>query len=298
LIDSPVVSVIVPTRALTERAALLRRALESLMSQEDVRVVPIVVINGRDRDRDLTRALQTDDRLRIAVLADVDLPSALRHGRQMVDSPFFAELDDDDIVLPRALTTRVCALDESADAQVVVSNGLRRDSRGETVHIADASIVHRDPLRALLSINWLLPGSWMCRTTDVDSSVFDGMPTYLACTYLAVRFATEYRMRFLECPTVVWHSDSPLSMYRSRENILGEEAGHRRILELDLPRDFLDAYRVRLSEAYHAIADLHLHEGCIREAWTWHWKSLRERGGARYLPFTRHLMRASWSVSQ
>ena len=45
--------------------------------------------------------------------------------------------------------------------------------------------------------NWLLPGSWLCRTEAAGPKFFDGMPRFLECTYLGLRFAAECRIRCL-----------------------------------------------------------------------------------------------------
>jgi glycosyltransferase involved in cell wall biosynthesis len=294
--DVEAVSVIMPTRVLKERGALLRRALESVLAQQGVRVVPLVVINGPAVDPALATELRADRRLRVATLEQADLPAALRAGRSLVDTVWFAELDDDDVLLPGALAARVRALEERPECQAVVTNGLIRDSRGDSLHVPDASIVQRDPLRALLKRNWLLPGSWLCRTESVGLGVFEGMPRFAECTYLAIRLATKHQMRFLDSPTVVWHTDSPLSVSRSRDYVLGQGAALRRILELELPSDVRAAYRTRVSSAYHEVARLHLREGTLREAWRWHIQSLGESGGWRYVPFARRLVHAWWSA--
>ncbi|MFN2397353.1 MAG: glycosyltransferase family A protein [Gemmatimonadaceae bacterium] len=290
------VSVIMPTRAIVERGALLRRALASVLEQRDICVVPLVIINGRDADHLLTRELHEDRRVRVAILEQADLPAALRAGRNLVDTPFFAELDDDDVLLPGALTSRVQALLESPECHSVVSNGFRRDSMGDRLHIPDISVLERDPLRALLRDNWLLPGSWLCRTEAIGASVFDGMPKFLECTYLAVRLALDGALRFLSQPTVIWHSDTPLSVSRSRDYVLGQPAALSQILDLELPPDVRAGIRTRMSGAYHAIASLHLNEGSFEEAWSWHLRSIREPGGWRHVSFSRHLLRASLRV--
>ncbi len=281
-----------PTRALRHRIPLLERALESVLTQEAVRVVPLVVINGPDGDPEFTRRLSADRRLRVIQLEEADLPTALRTGRKKVDSEYFAELDDDDFMLPQALMVRVQALEELPDLDAVITNGFRRGSDGDKLHINHIAMVEQDPLRALFHGNWLLPGSWLCRTGTVGPELFDGMPRYRECTYFALQLATIYRIKFLDHPTVVWHADTPFSESKSRGYALGEEAALRRILELDLPEDVRVHFQSKLAGAYHIGADLHLREGNRKGAWSWHLQSLRQPGGWRYLPFTRKLFSA------
>ena len=290
--EARTVSVIVPTRALRQRGALLRRALDSVSAQEAVCAVPLVVINGPDRDPELTRELHADRRLRVATLEQADLPTALRAGREMVQTNWFTELDDDDVLLPGALAVRVQALEERPEFDAVVTSGFRRDAAGDALSIDDVRIVEQDPVRALLRHNWLLPGAWLCRTDTVGPGLFEGMPRFRECTYLALRLATSYRIKFLDCPTVVWHADTPLSESKSRGYVIGGVAALRRILELDLPSDVRAQFRTSISNACNAIADLHLKEGNLKKAWDWHLQSLREPGGWRYLPYTRLLVYA------
>jgi len=283
--------VIVPTRALAGRAAVLRRALDSVLAQRSVRVVPIVVINGPDGDAALVRELHADARLRIITLSSADLPAALRAGREQVETPYFAELDDDDVLLADALARRAEVLESDAECDVVITNGLRDDGTAQVVHVVDVAAVERDPLRALIRQNWLLPGSWMCRTDRVGAGLFGGMPRYLECTYLGLCFAMQFRMRFLAEPTVIWHTDSPLSVSASSDYILGQVPALERILEMDLPADVRQRYREELAPACNAIARQHAAAGSLREAWNWHVRSLREPGGWRHVGFTRQLFR-------
>lgn len=289
--DSRTVSIIMPTRAVAERGHSIRRALESVLARQDVRAVAIVVVNGPDRDAALVRELQSDRRLKVVVIEQPGLAEALRAGRRLVDTPWFGELDDDDFLLPGTLVERLDALAGDGAFDVAVSNGYRRDVDGRDVpNIVDAAAVHADPVRAMLVHNWLLPGSWVCRTDAVSVDFFDGMPRFLECTYLALMFATRRRTIFLDRPGVVWHCHAPGSLSSSRAYAVGQADALRHIVRLDLPLDVRRAYRRRVSDALHGNADRCRHEGLRGEAWRWHLRSLREPGGWRYLPFTRHLV--------
>jgi glycosyltransferase involved in cell wall biosynthesis len=282
-----------PTRCRRERRALLVRALQSVLGQDGVRAIPLLVINGPDRDPAVTRELRSDHRLRVTTLDDASLPAALLTGRGMVDTPWFAELDDDDLLLPGALSRRVQALESGPEYDAVVTNGVKRAATGDTLNIPDTSVVLGDPLRALSHQNWLLPGSYLCRTDTVGPELFEGMPRYLECTYLAIRLATDYRLQFLDCPTVVWHTNTPRSESKSREYVLGQVAAIRQLLELGLPSDVRAQLRRRVSNASHDIARLHLREKNLGEAWRWHLRSLRQAGGWRHIGLARRLVTAA-----
>jgi glycosyltransferase involved in cell wall biosynthesis len=284
------VSVIMPTRARRERVALFRRAIESVLAQENVRVFPLVVINGPERDPELTDELRADRRLRVTILEEANLPAALLAGRKMVDTRWFAELDDDDVLLPGALAVRLHALREQTEFDTVVTNGLKRTAGGDTLNINDISSVQRDPLRSLIQATWLLPGSWLCRTDRVGVEFFEGMPKFLECTYFAVRLALGCRIRFLDCPTVVYYADTPNSESGSRDYQLSHVGALRRLLDLDLPLDVRAEFRTRIRHTCQGNARLYLQEGRLHEAWRWHLQSFRELGGWRSIRYTPHFV--------
>ena len=284
------VSVIIPTLALRERAALIWRAVESVLGQHGVRALPIVVINGQQRDPELVQRLRDDTRLRTFDHPIADLPGALRIGRRHVDGAWFTALDDDDVMLPGALATRVHALSNGDEFDAVVTSGFCRSDEGDTLSIGDVERVARDPLGELVRLNWMLPGSWLCPNDTESRTLFDAMPPHLECTYLAIVLCTTRRVRFLATPTVVWHRDSPIAASRSMGYRTGQAASIRRLMELDLPSGVRDAYRKKLAAAYHDAARAWLEGGDLSQAWRQHFMSLRSSGGWRHLPFTRRLI--------
>ena len=294
------ITVIVPTRGLRARAAFLRHAVDSVLSQDGVRCVPLVVINGPDCDPAVARALRADRRVRVLVREPADLPAALRAGREAVDTPWFASLDDDDRLLRGAMALRVAALERAPSLDVVVTNGYRRERGRCALNLprGSAAEVNADPLRALLRRNWLLPGSWLCRSDAVGTGPFVGMPRFLECTWLALRFASEHRLRWLDAPTVVYRVGSPAAESLSTAYLTGQVDALRRLIELPLPADVRRALRRRVARAYHDAALEMLRAGALADAWRLHGRSVVEPGGWHFLPFTRHLARASLGTSR
>jgi glycosyltransferase involved in cell wall biosynthesis len=285
------VTVIVPSRGQAQRLDALRCAIESITTQRDVCATPLVVLNGSSVCPRVEAALRTDRRVRIVTRSTSGLPGAYVAGRQAVETPWFATLDDDDLLLPGALARRVEELERRPDHAVVVTNGYRRDGGQDVLNIQPPLDVAADPLRALLRRNWLLPGSWLCRSSLVGPSLFEGMPPYLECTFLAARFATELRMVWIDDPTVVYHIGTTLAVTLSREYVVGQMDGLRAIFRLPLPDDVRHALRRRMAMAYHEAADYDWRAGDLRAAWRWHASSLCEPGGWRHVTFTRHLLR-------
>lgn len=292
---TPAISVIVPTTARAARAPLLLRALESIVGQAAVRAQPIVVANGVAQDADLVARLRATAGLHVVFRPEPGLRGALEAGLALVDTEFVATLDDDDLLLPGALALRRDALAADPTLDVVVTNGLRRHAGRDTVHVASAADVRRDPLRALFAHNWLLPGSWLARTSAVSPWLYDKMPSYLECTYLALRFAGELRMTFLDEPTVVWHTDTQDAESRSLAYQQGQPAALARLLDLPLSPDVRERVRDRIRLAWHGLADWSLAAGRVDDAFRYHLRTVQSPGGWRHLPFARHLLAAWWS---
>lgn len=286
--DPHAISVIIPTKANPQRRALLKRAIQSVLAQENVYAVPIVVVNGSDRDPELMSELVTDRRLRVTTMEQADLPTALRVGRESVETDWFAELDDDDVFMPRALFIRKEALEKEPEFDVVVTNGIRRGTNGDKLHfVEDISIMRADPLRAMRRHNWLLPGSWLCRAEEVGPEIFTAIPKFRECTYLGLQFALKHRIKFLDCPTIIYHTDTPQSESKSQQCALGVADATRQMLELDLPLDLRNSLRLALGGACSANANYYLEKKDLCSAWSWYCQSLRGPGKWRRVLFAR-----------
>ena len=285
------VTVIIPTLGLRERADSLRAAIRSAVEQDGVTTTVIVVLNGTERDPNVERELRDNVRIVLVVRDARGLPAALAAGRAMVRTPWFSTLDDDDLYLPGALELRVRALEQRPDCAAAITNGYQRSGPCDRLHVDGGHRIHTDPVRAMLDRNWCLPGSWLCRTSMVGVDVFEGMPSYLECTYLALRIASAHPVVWIDTPTVVYNVGSPLAESLSRAYVMGQVRALQRIVELDLPSNVRAAFRARIAGAYHAAADHERNAGALLEACRWHVASMLQRSGWRYASFTRHLVR-------
>jgi len=287
------ITVIIPTLALAQRRPLLQRCLDSVHAQQGVTVHIVVVVNGRQRDEALLRLLADDPRLELIVSDHSDLPAALRLGRARVETPWFTSIDDDDTLLAGALARRLAAGELHPEAIAVVTNGLRRSVTGDVRHLESFDTIRPDPLQAMLDLNWLLPGSWLCRTSAVPEQVFGEMPRYLECTYLGLRLSLMGPIVFLDEPTVAWSTDTPGSLSKSREYLLGQPDALERLLSLPLPTRIHAGLSAKVASALHGAAALHLQEGRWRAAWRSHCRCLQTRTGWRYGAFTLRLLTGS-----
>jgi glycosyltransferase involved in cell wall biosynthesis len=284
------VSVVMPTLGLAERAPGLFRAIDSVVSQEGVRAVPLVVVNGSRADGEVRATLLRRRDLRVISLAEADLPRALRAGRAAVSTPDFAVLDDDDELLPGALATRRRALDEAGGADAVVTSGYLEGHGGRRVSIETFAGIEADPLRALLRHNWLRPCAGLFRTDAVPLEFFERLPAYREWTYLGVRLSLRCRIRFVSRPTFVYRIDTPGSLSKSKAYCLAGASAMARILELDLPRDVRAMVREHLTANLHGASEWERGEGNYGAAWRWHLRCLAWASGWRYLPYTGHLV--------
>ena len=220
----PEVSIILPTMAHRERASSLARAIDTVVSQDGVRGIPLVVVNGNAGAPEALARLRRRADIRLVVRDEADLPRALQAGRALVDTPYFAVLDDDDELLPGALRTRLDALEQAPGTDVVVTNGFLEDAGTRALNIEDFRRIRADPLRTLLERNWLPPCAGLFRTGAVTLEFFDEIPRYREWTYLALRLALTLRICFAEHPTFVYRTDTPDSLSKSRAYCLAGPA--------------------------------------------------------------------------
>jgi len=291
---APDVSIIMPTMACRERAASLVCAIDTVVAQQGARGIPLVVVNGSSAAPEVLEHLRGRADIRLSTLDEASLPRALHAGRVMIDTPYFAVLDDDDELLPGALQNRLEALHE-AGADVVVTSGFLDGFGRRELNIADFHGIEADPLRMLLVRHWLPPCAGLFRTSTVTPEFFEAIPRYREWTYLALRFALRLKIRFAGGATFVYRTDTPDSLSKSRAYCLAGPPAIARMLELDLPADVRAALRVRLAGDLHSASSPELDDGNHRAAWAWHLKSLMQPSGWRYLPFARNLLLGSLS---
>ncbi len=286
------ITVIIPTVALVERTDHLHRAIDSVLQQEDVNALPLVVVNGTAADRELVHELSRRTDIEFASLATANLPAALRAGRALVRSPWFAELDDDDVLLPNALATRIRVLASDPTISAVVSNGIIRGGpEGDLPAITDTARTAAYSLSALDAATWCTPRVEHC---SARRPCHGSCST--ACRNISNGPISRYASRNLASspsfsePTFVRHTDSPFSVWASDGCRLGLPAAIEKVLTLDLPPSLRRVFETRLTAACHEAAVLHLRHGRVGSAITWHLRSLNTVRGWRYLPFTRKLL--------
>lgn len=290
--DFPI-TVIVPTTGESERRHYLQRSIDSIFSQAGVDVRVLVVVNGGQWDEPLLSELETNPRIELVRLPEKSLPVALRIGRRYVKTPYFSELDDDDLLLPGGLQALAIALLKNPSADVAVGNGyVRWEGTDDVPVITDFNALRADPLRALLDKLWLYPGGAIFRTQSVTEKEFSRIVTYYEWTSLAASLCLTHRFTFVPTSVFVHHRGHPSSMDLSREALFGRIGALQAIIALPLPSDIRRGFRGKLGGQFHHCSAACLKEGRILHALAYHLASLTYPRGWRYFCYSRRLIYA------
>lgn len=281
------VTVIIPT--LGRRAAELERAIDSVRGQIDVDALALVIVNGERYDPGLIAALQEQDGVRCHKIAAPGVSRARLEGRRLVDTPYFAFLDDDDELLENALRLRIDAL-EANGADVAVTNGYR-DIEGLRQVIFEKFERHPDdPALALFEENWLASAGGLYRTESVEVAILDGLPNFLEMTVLALRLCERHRIVRLDEPTFVIHAGADgqasqsLAYWQALPDVL------KSMQSITRRKDVLACLEQHRADALHQASVNALTHRNRLSAWRYHLNSLMTGKGLRYLPYTRHIV--------
>lgn len=284
------IDVIIPTLCDARRGPLLLRAIDSVVSQDGVAAMPVVVVNGARFDPVLLAQLEARDDLRLVRIAEPNLFRARRAGFGSLRTAFFATLDDDDVFLPGALQHRLAVLQADPACDWVVTNGVFAAPDGERPYIADIAAVRRDPYGTLLDYCWLCSAGNLFRRTAVRADIFDATRS-MDLTYIAFRLLAEGRkVAFTDEPTFRYFSSPDSTSKQDFYNLPTAEA-IATMMALPLPGWVRRGLARKYRRAMHDVANYHLDKGQIVKAWTAHLRSLAGLPEVfRYAAFTRKLL--------
>jgi glycosyltransferase involved in cell wall biosynthesis len=289
----PAVSVIVPTTCEQVRWASLERAIDSIVQQAGVAAQAIVVVNGNRYHPAAYELLRARKGVTVLYREVASAPLAQAAGREVVATPFFAFLDDDDEYLPGALAIRVAALLADASLDFVASNGYRSCSGKDEWAIEDSCPILADPVGALCRQNWMASCAGLFRSHTVGPEYFQDPAPYMEWTYLAFRLTTGLKMAWIDEATYRIN-DSPVSLSKSEAYLRSELDILERVLALPLAPSIRHAVDRKLGRAMHGFAERSRAEGDYAKAWRFHAASLAKPGGWRYLPYSRKLIGVLW----
>ncbi|WP_137172559.1 glycosyltransferase family 2 protein [Massilia sp. HP4] len=287
----PRITIVIPTTCERERWTTLRRAIACVLAQTGVDADVLAVVNGQRYDADCLAALRTMTGVTVHYRSEGSAPLAQLAGRELLDSPYFGFLDDDDEYLPGALAARVAPMLDDPALDFVVTNGYRAGPDGDSLTIGNVAEIRRDPLLALCTQNWMGSCSGLFRSASVGPAYFADPAQYMEWTYLAFRLTARLSMRFLDLPTYRVH-DTPRSLSKSSAYLRSELDILQRVLVLSLPEHAVQPLRVKLGRALHTASEHSRAAGDLRLAWKYHRASLALPGGWRYLLYSRRLVGA------
>jgi glycosyltransferase involved in cell wall biosynthesis len=286
----PPIDIVIATTAEAKRASLLMRAIDRIVAQEGVRARPIVVVNGKRFDPDLIARLKMRTDILFIQLEVGDLFVARRTGFEAVTSEFFGIHDDDDFLLPGALSRRLAAISGNDKVDWVVSDGFFVWPDREVPFIPSIDHLRQDPYGMLLDYCWLCSAGNLFRRSAITGDLFDSVPS-MEITYIAFRLLSEGRMpAIVEEPTFKYFF-YPDSLSKTEQYTMPGAQAVKVMMDLPVPgwvrRKLAQKYR----QSQHTLADLHCARGRQREAWAAHLRSLAGLPEFfRYLAFTRRLL--------
>ncbi len=286
----PTVSVIIATTCEASRAATLLRAIESVLSQAGAVIELLVIVNGARRDHQLFVRLARDKRIKLQYLKTSSFPAAIRFGREIASGEFFCFVDDDDFYLPGAIQCRLHAI-EDPSIDFVATNGYRLRGGTEVLFVGNPDEVTLDPEMACYRGNWLASAGGLFRLSTIPVDFFDGQTKHCEWSLLSFRLiAAGKRLRFLNVPTFfIDDTVNSLSKQTGIEPLLASKLLIEEMLAQAPPLKLLPLV-AQYSSTLHGLSDTYLCEGNLREAWSFHLRSLQYLSGLRYLSYTRRLV--------
>jgi hypothetical protein len=285
------ISVIIPTRAVKERATQLKRAIHSVRSQIGVLATPIVMVNGDRFDSDLYAWLNAQPDVRVFYSSVPDPVTARRLGVTKVEDLFFSCLDDDDEITVDGLLQRVTPMLKDETLDVVATIGYIGSVESGRLSCNGNILVPADPVEAAIKNHWLHSGGALFRRETIGAeyfiSPFGGM---LEWVILATRLGLERNILRLNTPTFIWHFDSTDRISESKEYLEAIPRVLDYLVTFPVEPNIRNIYRRRKAIAYHCLSERARGKQKLRKAWLWHIKSLCTSGGWKYLPYSRHLL--------
>lgn len=294
---SPIdVSVIVPTTASKAREAQLKRAVESIRRSASGPVRIIAVVNGGHADPGVCQWLEAQPDVHYERVATPSLPLAIFRGREVVQTPYFSMLDDDDEYLVGGTDLKLSAFAGPAGADVVITSGFRQIEQVDEPAMISMDRVPNEPLRCLFESNWLSSCNALYKSSSFPPAFFVDPHPYAEWTWLAFKIAlAKKQLVAINQPTFRIH-DTPGSLSKSDSYHDAYQALYRRMLEVDPPADIARTIKIRMSSDWHQQATRALSRGNRRNAIACHFRSLVLPAGLQYLTYTRYLI-PGWPIS-
>ncbi len=288
--DRPLISIIIPTTAESERQDSLERAINTVLNQKSA-VELIVVANGNRCDNALLKRLSSDVRIRLIRQENGHVSKARFAGLKAAAGEFFGFLDDDDELMENALSLRLAFLLEHPEVDCLVTNGLLV-TKEETPLVTDglAEKIQKNRAISLLESNWFASAAPLFRKATVPQELFDMDLRYFEWTYLFFNLLeNNISIEYLHVPTYRIHIGQELSASKTDAYLLSYPDFLRELSTLVSEPQIKQVIRKKYHNALNTVANHYLAKGQRGFAMINHFKCLLN-GGWRYIFFTRKLI--------
>ena len=285
------IDVIVRTLADAGRFEKLFRALDSIQNQSGVVARPVVVVNGNRYDSATLTELDRREGIRLRYLQEASAGRARDVGRSLVTAPYFAFLDDDDVLIKDALRKPLAWFDDHPQCDVLITNRYVVKDGHQSLEITHLAEHASQPVLSLLDECWLSPGASFFRTESITTDLINVNRSYQEWTALAFRLCTEgKRVHFMDVPTAIYN-DTPDSLSKDMEH---QEAALD-VLQLIRHESRVDTQVYNRAEqkyrnTLHVLAMNYWKQGQHGRAWRYHLASLRPPHTLKFLLFSRKLL--------
>lgn len=294
-VDSPKITIIIPTTCMEERAESLRRAIASIQSAGRGTTSIMVAVNGPYVTPELMEELSQRRDIQVVRFEEGSLPKTLARAVSLVDTEYFGFLDDDDELLPEGLDQRLALLQSQPGVEIVLSNGYLRTGNLDQDYLQHLNDVPRDPLAAFFKENWLPSCGALFRRSGVGSAYFENYHQYAEWSWLAFRLALD-KKRFcvLNEPTFRVHADTPASLSKSSAYRQSYLSLYQKMLAVAIPSNVRGIIQKRLSQAHHDVSSHALADGKLGQCIHHHILSLKHPSGWIFFTYTRHIIAAAF----
>jgi hypothetical protein len=258
----------------------------------------IAVVNGNRVNETVVSWLARQPDVQCVRQERGSAPLARLRGRELVRTEFFSFLDDDDEYLADATDRKLEVMQRFPRAALVVTNGLYRQSDGESLLYDRMTEIPADPLVSLFYQTWLNDCNSLFRSAEVPVDYFQDPHDYCEWTWIAYRLALDgKKVAVLDAPAFRLH-DSPGSLSKSPAYQASLIPLFERMLARSPPKAVARLIHRRMASTHHSFSSDAFARGDRLAAWRAHLSSLATPGGWRYLTYSRHLLFGRRSMSQ
>jgi glycosyltransferase involved in cell wall biosynthesis len=285
------ISVIIPTY---NRVGMLRRALASVLAQEQCGEMEVIVVDDGSSDETLSIVARDYPQIRLLQQQHKGAPAARNLGMAHANGAYIALLDDDDEMTPGSLEVRIRALAENPDIDMVCAdyqNYVNNELSGSTYfgwlnvaslapcRLANAGVlVCADFFDAQLRYPIALTSSMMLRQSSLrNEDRFDETLLIGQDWEYALRFSMQHRVGLLPQVVAKRHCHGGNMASQKERGVVGQVLLDRKVLSWsslsDEQRAFAkDRLDDDLYEAGYYFAKQGAHQGPALRYW---WNSLK-----------------------